>query len=77
MTIFRYSLKENVKDELIYNSSIIDLLDILIRIAIDIDNKLYKRAIEKKHNFNSRGTFGFNSGIKDNRSRDSIDLSTT
>jgi hypothetical protein len=77
MTIFRRGLKENVKDELIRNSSIIDLLDILIRTAIDIDDKLYKRAIEKKHNFNPRGTFRFNSGIKDNRSRDPIDLSAT
>jgi hypothetical protein len=77
MTIFRRGLKENVKDELIRNSSIIDLLDILIRTAIDIDDKLYKRAIEKKYNFNPRGTFRFNRGIKDNRSGDPIDLSAT
>jgi hypothetical protein len=77
MTMFRRGLKENVKDELIRNSGIISSLDILIRTAIDIDDKLYERAIEKKHNFNPRGTFGFNSGIKDNRSGDPIDLSAT
>jgi hypothetical protein len=77
MTIFRRSLKENVKDELIRNSRIIDLLDILIRIAIDIDNKLYKRVIEKKHNFNPYRTFGFSSSIKNNRSKDPMDLSVT
>jgi hypothetical protein len=77
MTMFRRGLKENVKDELMRNGGIIDSLDILIRTAIDIDDKLYKRAIEKKHNFNPRGTFGFNGGIKDNRSGDPIDLSAT
>jgi hypothetical protein len=75
--MFRYGLKENIKDELIRSSGIINLLDILIGTAIDINDKLYKRAIEKKYNFNPRGIFGFNSGIKDNRSRDPIDLSTT
>jgi hypothetical protein len=75
--MFRRGLKENVKDELMRNSGIINSLDILIRTAIDIDDKLYERAIEKKHNFNPRGLFRFNSGIKDNRSRDPIDLSTT
>jgi hypothetical protein len=75
--MFRRGLKENVKDELMRNSSIIDSLDILIRTAIDIDDKLYKRAIEKKHNFNPRGSFGFNSGIKNNCSRDPMDLSAT
>jgi len=78
MTIFRRGLKENVKDELIRSSSIIDTLDILIRSAIDIDDKLYERAIEKKHNFNPRGTFGFNGGLKNNHSAgDLIDLSAT
>jgi hypothetical protein len=75
--MFRRGLKENVKDELMRNSGIINSLDILIRTAIDIDNKLYERAIEKKHNFNPRRTFGFNSGIKDNCSGDPMDLSAT
>ena len=78
MTMFWYGLKENVKDELMCNGRIIDSLDILIRTAIDIDNKLYKQAIEKKHSFNPRGTYGFNSGIKNSYSAsDPIDLSAT
>jgi len=60
------------------NGGIIDLLDVLIWTAIDIDDKLYKQAIEKKHSFNPYRTFGFNSSIKNNRSTsDLIDLSTT
>ncbi|KAM0713354.1 hypothetical protein Q7P35_000806 [Cladosporium inversicolor] len=78
MTMFRRGLKENVKDELIRNGGIIETLDVLIQTAIDIDNKLYERAIEKKHSFNPRGTFRFNSGIKNNRSAgDPMDLSAT
>jgi hypothetical protein len=78
MTIFRRSLKENVKDELMRNSRIISILDILIRTAIDIDDKLYERAIEKKYSFNPRGTFRFNGSIKNNHSAsDPIDLSAT
>ena len=76
--MFRRSLKENVKDELMRSSRIIDSLDVLIRTAIDIDDKLYERAIEKKHSFNPRRTFRFNSGIKNNYSAsDPIDLSAT
>jgi hypothetical protein len=75
--MFRRGLKENIKDELMRNGGIINLLDILIRTAIDIDDKLYERAIEKKHSFNPYGTFGFGGGIKDNRSGDPMDLSAT
>jgi hypothetical protein len=45
--MFRRGLKENVKDELMRNGGIIDSLDILIRTAIDIDDKLYEQAMEK------------------------------
>jgi len=78
MTMFRRGLKENVKDELMRSGGIIDTLDVLIRSAIDIDDKLYERAMEKKHNFNPRGTFGFNGGLKNNHSAgDPMDLSAT
>jgi len=43
--MFRLSLKDNVKDELIRNGRTNKDLDKLIRTAIDLDNKLY----EKKH----------------------------
>lgn len=78
MTMFRRGLKENVKDELMRNGGIISTLDILIRTAIDIDDKLYERAMEKKYSFNPRGSYGFHGGIKgDNRSFDPMDLSAT
>jgi hypothetical protein len=56
--MFRYGLKENIKDELIRSSGIINLLDILIGTAIDINDKLYKRAIEKKHRMFDKPTNG-------------------
>lgn len=78
MTMFRRGLKENVKDELMRNGGIITTLDVLIRTAIDIDDKLYERAMEKKHSFNPRGTYGFNGGIKGNQNAgDPMDLSAT
>lgn len=78
ITMFRRGLKENVKDELMRSGGIIATLDVLIRTAIDIDDKLYERAMEKKHSFNPRGTFGFNGGIKGNHNAgDPMDLSAT
>ncbi len=43
-------LKDNVKDELVRTGkNEITNLDILIKLSIDIDNRLYKRAIEKRY----------------------------
>ncbi len=48
--MFRQDLKNNLKNKIIYNNrSISDIFD-LIEIAIDFDNKLYKRVIEKRYN---------------------------
>lgn len=61
MTIFRRGLKENVKDKLMRDGRITPDLKVLIDVAIDIDDKLYKRAIEKRHNgFQPRGRGGYN-----------------
>jgi hypothetical protein len=49
MTIYRYSLKENVKDELIRTSEKIENLNKLIYITIEIDDNLYKRSIERRY----------------------------
>jgi len=60
------------------NGGIILTLDVLIWTAINIDNKLYEQAIEKKYNFNPYRTYRFNSSIKNNHATsDPIDLSTT
>jgi len=49
MTMFRRGLKNNLKDELMRDDkSINDMFD-LIMIAIDLDDKLYKRAMKKRY----------------------------
>jgi len=57
--MFRRSLKDNVKDELIRNSRRNNDLDDLIKTAIDLNNKLYKRGIEKRYDFRIRGSAGY------------------
>jgi hypothetical protein len=55
MTIYRRSLKENVKDELIRAGIKIENLDKLIRVTIEIDDNLYERAIERRYDVAPRG----------------------
>ena len=62
MSLFRRELKENVKNELIYNEVEINNLAILIKKIIAIDNKLYFRAMKKnsKKNIQGRARYIFN-----------------
>ena len=48
-----------MKDELIRDGRRIDTLEQLIKAVIDINNKLYERAIEKRYNnlYNRAGTY--------------------
>jgi len=49
MTMFRRDFKNNLKDELMRDGrSISDMFD-LIMIAIDLDDKLYERAMKKRY----------------------------
>jgi hypothetical protein len=49
MTMFRRDLKNNLKDELMRDDkSISDMFD-LVMIAIDLDDKLYKRVMKKRY----------------------------
>ena len=48
--MFRQNLKNNLKDEIIYNKKILNNMFNLIKIVIDFNNKLYKRIIKKKYN---------------------------
>ena len=48
MAIYRQGLKENVKDELIRYTGRIKSLDKFIQASIKFDDKLYKRAMEKR-----------------------------
>ena len=59
MTMFRRGLKENVKDQLTCDGTYVETLDDLIGRAIDIDDTLYKRAMERKHDARQQGSYGF------------------
>ena len=63
--MFRQDLKDNLKDKIIYNKrTFSDIFD-FIEVVIDLDNKLYKRAIEKKYNqFRKKAEIFFESTIK-------------
>ena len=49
MVMFRRGLKDNVKDELTFDGAEVTTLDELISRAINIDDKLFKRMMEKRH----------------------------
>ena len=48
MTMFRRELKDNIKDEIIYDGRDNENLTELIKIVIDFDNKLYERVMKKR-----------------------------
>ena len=48
--MFKRGLKDNIKDKLIYDGRSYKSLIEIIEITINLDNKLYKRAIEKRYN---------------------------
>jgi len=59
MTMFRRDLKNNLKDEIMRDErTLSDMFD-LIEVVIDLDDKLYKRAMKKRYDqFRERaGTF--------------------
>jgi hypothetical protein len=59
MTMYRRGLKENVKDELMRTGQKIENLDELIRATIEIDDNLYERAMERRHDVAPRGKSGY------------------
>jgi len=48
--MFWRDLKNNLKNKIIYNKKSISNIFDFIEVAIDLDNKLYKKTIEKKYN---------------------------
>ena len=48
--MFRQDLKNNLKNKIIYNKKHINNIFDFIEVAIDLDNKLYKRTIKKQYN---------------------------
>ena len=49
MTMFRRGLKNSVKNELMRDGRRVENLKTLIEMTIDLNDKLYKRAIEKRY----------------------------
>ena len=49
MVMFHRGLKDNVKDELTFDGAEVTTLDELISCAIDINDKLFERMMEKCH----------------------------
>ena len=47
--MFRWDLKNNLKNEIIYNRKILNDMFDFIEVVIDFDDKLYKRAIKKRY----------------------------
>ena len=47
--MFKRDLKKNVKNELMRSNARFDTIQILIKIAIDVDDKIYKRVIKKQY----------------------------
>ncbi len=45
--MFRQNLKNNLKDKIIYNKRIFSNIFDFIKVAIDLNNKLYKKTIKK------------------------------
>ncbi len=65
MTMFRRNLKNNLKNEIIRNDKSINDIFNLIEVVIDLNDRLYKRAIKKRYNqFHERARIFFELMIK-------------
>ncbi len=49
MTMFRWNFKNNLKNEIMRDGRFINDMFDLIEVAIDFDDKLYKRAMKKRY----------------------------
>ena len=80
-TMYYRGLKDIVKDELMRHGARQTTLDELCRAAIDVDDRLYKRYMEKKHTNQIRGRTGFASpgwtGGPQRRDPDAMELDAT
>ncbi len=48
--MFRQNLKNNLKNKIIRDNKFINDIFDLIKVVIDLDNKLYKKIIKKRYN---------------------------
>jgi hypothetical protein len=49
MTMFRRDFKNNLKDEIMRDDKFINDMFDLIEVVIDLDDKLYKKAMKKRY----------------------------
>ena len=56
--MYRRELKKQVKDELMRDERAYEILDELIEIFIDLDDKLYERVMKKRYDEESKGRAG-------------------
>ena len=69
--MFKRDLKKNVKDELMSIEARFDTIQTLVKIAIDVDDKLYKRAMKKRYDqSHKRAKIFFESTIEYHAKRD-------
>jgi hypothetical protein len=61
LTMYYRGLKDNVKDELMHSSAKQNTLDSMSKIAIELDDALYERAMEKRHTGQFQGRSGYHS----------------
>ena len=65
MAMFRRSLKNNFKNEIMCDNKFINNMFDLIEVIIDFDDKLYKRAMKKKYDqFQERARIFFELAIE-------------
>jgi len=50
MTMFRRDFKNNLKNEIMRDNRFISDMFDLIKVVIDLNDKLYKRAMKKRYN---------------------------
>ncbi len=50
MTMFRRNLKNNLKNEIMRDKRTLNDMFDLIEVVIDLDDKLYERAMKKRYN---------------------------
>lgn len=80
-TMYYRGLKDNVKDELMRYGGDQSTLSLLQRAAIDVDDKLYERSMEKRHNHQSYGRSGYATngwtGGQQRRDPDAMEIDNT
>jgi hypothetical protein len=60
ITMYYQGLKDNVKDELMRSAADQSTLENMVKAAIEIDDRLYERQMEKRHTGQFRGRSGYN-----------------